>query len=99
MSEVVWWPGELDRVEAGRVLERVMSGERIAGWRDAVGTMRPPGILSLEQADELLARCEAAFTDGPPNKIADVMVPAEMLHELLMVWKVARYSRLQKDRS
>lgn len=60
------------------------------GFNTAVGMLRKPRVLSLEEADDLLKRCEINLTEGPNNKISDMLVPCEMLHELLVVWKASR---------
>ena len=60
------------------------------GWRDSERATRPPSILNAEDADELLQRCEKSYLSGPHNTRVDILVPPEILHELLVVWKVSR---------
>lgn len=62
----------------------------IKGWQAAVANTRQPQMLTVDEANELLDRCEKAFNDGPNNKVVNIQVPAEMLHELLICWKIAR---------
>lgn len=61
----------------------------VDGWNDATAAARPPQILTVARADELLTRCEKIRT-GPNNSVSDMIVSTEMLHELLVVWKAAR---------
>ncbi len=53
-------------------------------------------VLTVAMADELLARIEKRRSDplmrGPPSTVTDLIVPIEIMHELLMLWKLARLS-------
>jgi hypothetical protein len=66
------------------------SQEYTEGWQAAVAQTRPPQMLTVDAANELLNRCEKAFDNGPNNKVVNIQVPAEMLHELIVCWKIAR---------
>ena len=60
------------------------------GFADAVAMMRPAQILTLNEANELLKRCETCFEGRPNNVVTDFKISPEMLHELLIVWKTSR---------
>ena len=62
----------------------------IMGFNEAATLMRPARILTLDEANELLERCEQSHKGKPNNTISDILVPSEILHELLLVWKAAR---------
>jgi len=65
------------------------TSDYLAGWHDAVAATRPPRILTVGEAEELLQRCEKPRL-GPNNSTSDMIIPTEILHELLVVWKAAR---------
>lgn len=71
-------------------MSKEKSIEYSAGWNAAVSMMRPAQILTVDVVDELLERCEQSSIGRPNNTVSDVLVPPEMLHELLVVWKAAR---------
>ncbi len=62
----------------------------IKGWQDAVNFGKHPKILAIEEVDDLLKKCEIGIIQGPSNSSCDMIVPAEALHELLMLWKIVR---------
>jgi hypothetical protein len=47
--------------------------------------------LTEEEVNELLDRIERNEPKGhPPGTVTNLIVPAEKLHELLMLWKAVR---------
>ena len=60
------------------------------GFSEAVATMQPAQILTVDVANELLERCERSSESRPNNTVSDFLVPPEILHELLVVWKASR---------
>ncbi len=51
-------------------------------------------VLTIAMADEMLERIERRRSDpimrGPPGTVADLLVPVGIMHELLMLWRLAR---------